>query len=201
MSNEHCPTCGRTFANRLALGVHQGRGRACHDPEAARRRARDREARYRSRHRPKRREQDRRARHRLLARRPDYFRVWRQAHAATERARRLRWRLTHHDLLREQWRRRAQRRRVEVVPLPPSHAHHALFDRAWEVLHRIGIRRDDHLGSIHDPRWEDACSEAVLAILEGRDPEAAARAVLATERRLSVLSVRIADLERLPAGV
>ena len=76
-----------------------------------------------------------------------------------------------------------------------------LFDRAWEVLHRIGVRRDDHLGAIHDPRWEDACSEAVLAILEGRDPEAAARAVLATERRLSVLSVRIADLERLPAGV
>ena len=133
-------------------------------------------------------------------RRPDYFRVWRQAHAATERARRLRWRLTHPDLLREQWRRRAQRRRVEVVPLPPSHAHHALFDRAWEVLHRLGVRRDDHLASIHDPRWEDACSEAVLAILEGRDPEAAARRVLATERRLSILSVRIDDLERLPAG-
>ena len=200
MSNERCAACGRSFANRLALGVHQGRGRPCHDPEASRRRARDREARYRSRHPRRRREQDRRARHRLLTRRPDYFQVWRQAHAATERARRIRWRLTHPDLLREQWRRHAQRRRVEVVPLPPSHAHHALFDRAWEVLHRIGVRRDDHLGAIHDPRWEDACSEAVLALLEGRDPEAAARAILATERRVAFLSVRIDDLERLPAG-
>jgi hypothetical protein len=64
----------------------------------------------------------------------------------------------------------------------------------------MGIRRDDHLALIHDPRWEDACSEAVLAILEGRDPEAAARSVLAVERRLAILSVRMDDLERLPAG-
>jgi hypothetical protein len=187
-------------STRLALGVHQGRGRPCHDPESARRRARDREARYRARNPDRRREQSRRARHRLLARRPEYFREWRQAHPATERERRTRWRLTRPDLLREQRRRRSRRLTGNGVPLPQSHAHHALFDRAWEILNRLGVRRDDHLVAIHDPRWEDACSEAVLAMLEGRDPEAAARSVLATERRLAILSVRFDDLEWLPAG-
>ena len=81
--------------------------------------------------------------------------------------------------------------------MPPSHAHHPLFDRAWEILHRLGIRRDSNLVAIHDPRWEDACSEVVLALLEDRDPIAAARAVLATERRHAARSVVLGDLDRL----
>jgi hypothetical protein len=123
--------------------------------------------------------------------------MWRLAHAAGERARRLRWRMANPELLRAQRRRRWERRRPESVPLPPSHAHHPLFDKAWEVLHDIGIRRDDHLAVIHDPRWEDACSEAVLAILEGRDAEAAVRSTMATERRHAALTVALDDLDRL----
>ena len=85
------------------------------------------------------------------------------------------------------------------MPLPPSHAQHPLFDRAWEILDRLGIRRDSHLVAIHDPRWEDVCSEVVLALIEGRDPIAAARAVLATERRHAARSVALGDLDLLPA--
>jgi hypothetical protein len=48
--------------------------------------------------------------------------------------------------------------------------------------------------AIRDTRWEEACSEAVLAILEGRDAEHAARAVLAAERRFAVLHRPIGDL-------
>jgi hypothetical protein len=83
------------------------------------------------------------------------------------------------------------------VPVPPSHTEHPLFDAAWQVLHQIGVRRDSHLVTIRDPRWEDACSEAVLALIEGRDPAAAAREVLAVERRHAARSVALSDLDRL----
>jgi hypothetical protein len=200
MSREHCQTCGRQFANRLGLGVHQARSSQCHDPDASRRRAREREARYRGRHAERRRQQGREARHRLLQRAPDYFRAWRKAHAEGERQRRLRWRRAHPELLLAQRRRRQARLRAEIVPLPPSHAEHPLFDTAWEVLEQLGIRRDSHLVAIRDPRWEDACSEAVLALIEGRDPASAAREVLAVERRHAARSVALRDLDRLASA-
>lgn len=199
-STVRCPTCDRTFTNRLALGVHQARARACHDPEAPRRRARERERRYRERHRERRRAQVRASRLRLLERRPDFFRAWRAANVETERARRQRWRMANPELLREQARRRRARQRVDVSPLPPTHTAHPLFDQAWRVLDRLGIRRDDHLATIHDPRWEDACSAVVLALVEGRDGTEAAREVLAVERRHAAKSVRIDDLDRLDAA-
>jgi hypothetical protein len=74
-----------------------------------------------------------------------------------------------------------------------------LFDKAWEILHAMGVRRDDHLVVVHDPRWEDACSEAVLALLEGRDAQEAARAVLAVERRHAIVRADDTDLDRLTA--
>ena len=83
------------------------------------------------------------------------------------------------------------------MPLPPSHAHHPLFDEAWKVLHPLGIRRDAHLVAIRDPRWEDACSEVVLALIEGRDPVAAAREVMATEKRHAVRAVALRNLDQL----
>ena len=83
------------------------------------------------------------------------------------------------------------------MPLPPSHAHHPLFDEAWKVLHPLGIRRDAHLVAIRDPRWEDACSEVVLALIEGRDPVAAAREVMATEKRHAVRAVAFTNLDQL----
>lgn len=199
MSTERCPTCGRTFLHRLALGVHQARSRACHDPDAIRRRARDREARYRARHPERRRRQVRAAQRRLRTRCPEYFRTWRQAHAAGERARRLHWRAAHPDLLLAQRRRRAARQRPETVELPASHAHHPLFERAWEVLRVIGIRRDDHLVTIRDTRWEDACSEAVLALIEGRDPEAAVRTLLSAERGFAARHLPLDHPDRLVA--
>ena len=57
------------------------------------------------------------------------------------------------------------------------------------MLHRLGIRRDAHLVAIRDPRWEDACSEVVLALIEGRDPVEAARDVMATEKRHAARTV------------
>jgi hypothetical protein len=84
------------------------------------------------------------------------------------------------------------------VPLPPSHAFHPLFDRAWEVLHQLGIRRDAHLITIRDPRWEDACSEVVVALLEGRDPVEAARDLMAAEWRHAARSVALHDVAYLP---
>ena len=84
------------------------------------------------------------------------------------------------------------------MPLPPSHANHPLFDSAWQVLHGMGIRRDGHLVAIHDPRWEDACSEVVVALLEERDPVEAARAGLATERRHAVRSIALQYVEHMP---
>ena len=83
------------------------------------------------------------------------------------------------------------------MPLPPSHAQHPLFDEAWQVLHPLGIRRDAHLVAIRDPRWEDACSEVVLALIEGRDPVAAAREVMATEKRHAVRAVELRNLDQL----
>ena len=197
MSKEQCDTCGRLFANRLGLGVHQSRSSKCHDPGAVRRRAREREARYRARHPERRREQVREAHRRLRLRTPDYFRAWRTAHAEGERERRRRWRLANPELLLAQRRRRNARKQVEQVPLPPSHAHHPLFDEAWKVLHRMGIRRDAHLVAIRDPRWEDACSEVVLALIEGRDPAEAARELMATEKRLAANTVALQNLDQL----
>ena len=86
---------------------------------------------------------------------------------------------------------------TEQVPLPPSHAHHHLFDEAWKVLHGVGIRRDTHLVAIRDPRWEDACSEVVLALIEGRDPVKAARDVMATEKRHAARTVAFRNLDQL----
>jgi hypothetical protein len=197
MSKELCENCGRQFANRLGLGVHQSRSRQCHDRDASRRRAREREARYRARHRERRRQQVREAHRRLRVRSPDYFRAWRTAHAEGERERRRCWRLANPELLLAQRRRRRARKQAEQVPLPQSHAHHPLFDEAWKVLHRLGIRRDAHLVAIRDPRWEDACSEVVLALIEGRDPAAAAREVMTTERRHAARSIPLWDLDQL----
>jgi hypothetical protein len=139
----------------------------------------------------------REANRRLRLRAPDYFRDWRAAHADRERERRLRWRRANPERLLAQQRRRRARKQAGVVPLPPSHANHPLFDAAWKVLHRIGVRRDTHLVAIRDPRWEDACSEVVVALLEGRDPVDAAREVLATERRHAVRSIALQHVEHL----
>lgn len=198
MSSTHrCRTCHRTFRTALGLGVHQARSEACRDAEAKRRRARERERRYRERDPERRRLQTRDALRRLRERQPDYFRTWRHSHPETEGTRRRRWRLANPVARREQQRRRRERKQTPNVPLPPSHSRHPLFEQAWEVLHRLGIRRDDHLVVIHDPRWEDACSEAVLALLEGRDPAEAARRVLADARALARREAPLLDVDRL----
>lgn len=116
-----------------------------------------------------------------------YMREWRKRHREAERDRKARWRKANPDKLRAQWARRSERNQVDTTPLPVSHSGHPLFDEAWAVLQRMGIRRDEHLQVIHDQLWEEACSEAVLAIIQDRDPEAAVRAVLATERRFRIM--------------
>jgi hypothetical protein len=72
-----------------------------------------------------------------------------------------------------------------------------LFDEAWKVLPPPGHPPRRAPRPIRDPRWEDACSEVVLALIEGRDPAAAARDVMTTERRHAARSIPLWDLDQL----
>lgn len=53
--------------------------------------------------------------------------------------------------------------------------------------------------TIRDTRWEDACSEAVLALIEGRDPEAAVRTLLSAERGFAARHLPLDHPDRLVA--
>lgn len=96
--------------------------------------------------------------------------------------------------MRAQYARRRQRLgRVYDEPIPDSHTGHPLFGAAARLLARLGIHRDSYLNTIHDPLWEDAASEVVLAILEGRSPTTAARRWIADERQYQRTHLRLFD--------
>jgi hypothetical protein len=57
---------------------------------------------------------------------------------------------------------------VDLIPIPPLHIGHPLFDEA-----RLHIPERGSLVTLYDPIVEDLRSEYVLAVLENRDPMAA----------------------------
>lgn len=115
-----------------------------------------------------------------VVRTPDYWRAyrrrWRSTHRAAENARKARfraipgWRAAHEP---------ERRQAVAPIPLPPLHdpAAHPLFAEAWRLIPSVSP-----LTVFADPLPEDLRSEVVLALLEGRDPLAAATRYRRIER-------------------
>lgn len=117
---------------------------------------------------------------------PEYHRAWRAAHREQERARKRRWRATpagRASRARE-YLRRASR---AAPPLPPLHTGHVLLDAARQLV------PDRAPGARYQWREEalaqDLRSEAVVAMLEGRDPAEAVRAYRAREGAWAIMAV------------
>lgn len=116
---------------------------------------------------------------------PNYWRNWRKAHPeyrVRERRRVDQRRATfgREDRTTEY----AQRKREERVPwepIPPLHCGHEIFIEAKAIADRFA-RRDTRIVYCN-PLWEDTVSEVVLALIERRDPAAAARSFAVAERR------------------
>lgn len=106
-----------------------------------------------------------------------YYRDWRAAHPeyrerqnALRKARRA---VQSRDRRSEY----AQRPSRAIVPLPAPFLGHPLFDAARAI---VGMDRGT-LTMLHDPLREDLLSEAVVALVEGRDPSEAVRRFRAIE--------------------
>ena len=99
---------------------------------------------------------------------PDYHPNWREEHKEHLAKLRRVWRRNHPGLVRAQRARERTPTRV-VEELPSKFQGHPLFDAAREL---IGEQPYFDVGL----SWEDQMAEAVLAMLEGRDPCRAARA-------------------------
>jgi hypothetical protein len=104
-----------------------------------------------------------------VARPPEYWREyrrhWSRAHRAGENARKARnraipgWRAAHeHD---------HRPPAAAPEPIPSLHLGHPLFDQARRFV------QASTMTILCDPLPDDLMSEAVLALLEGRDPKAA----------------------------
>lgn len=124
-----------------------------------------------------------------------YHAAWRAKHKEQERARTDRWRAAHPELVAAQKARYAAAHpRQELPPIPARHVGHELFDRAAELVPRIRTAFVE-LVSREEEMFDDCRSEAVLAMLEGRDPLTAVRAYRAREsnwiRRTGYLGGRI----------
>ena len=108
-----------------------------------------------------------------------YHRAWRAAHPEyRERQNRLRNERRRRDGRGDRSAEYARRRSRAIPPMPGLHVGHDLFDRARDV---VGPRRSS-LVTLHDPLYDDLVSEATLALIEGRDPDAAIRSYGARER-------------------
>jgi len=121
----------------------------------------------------------RRTAHRAWRQSPEgraYYAAWRKDHRATEKARKDRWRAANPDKLRaqregENARRRAARPVVPPVPEPASG--HPLFDEAVRLVPFAGRGRS--VSFWLEELEYDLRAEAVLAMLEGRDPAEAVK--------------------------
>ncbi|HSP19368.1 MAG TPA: hypothetical protein VLQ79_07640 [Myxococcaceae bacterium] len=117
-----------------------------------------------------------------------YHRAWRAAHP-DYRARQ--------NQIRNERRRRtgrgdrsteyAERPSRAIPPLPGLHVGHDLFAVARRI---VGPRRTA-LVTLYDPLYDDLLSEATLALLEGRDAQAAVRAYGSRERSLGHLTCQL----------
>jgi hypothetical protein len=115
-----------------------------------------------------------------------YHRRWRQEHPEIEKARRDRWRAANPDRVRaqretENERRRARRAAELESPIPAPATGHPLFEAAARI---VPVAGRGGVVSFWDEELEyDLRSEAVLAMLDGRDPIEAIRTYRSRERR------------------
>jgi hypothetical protein len=108
-----------------------------------------------------------------------YYRAWRAAHPEYRaRQNRLRNERRARNGRGDRTAERLRRPSRAAPPMPALHVGHELFEQAREI---VGPRRST-LVQLHDPLYEDLVSEATLAIIEGRDPEAAVSSYGARER-------------------
>lgn len=117
-----------------------------------------------------------------------YFRAWRVAHPEyreRQKAVRRAYRLTHDRGDRTaEYAKRASR---AIPPLSGKHVGHRMFDMARELLGP----RTSSLTTLEDPLYDDLLSEAVLALVESRDPRAAVSAYRSQEMRFGRITTTL----------
>lgn len=164
-----CPICKSKFVGLRSLGVHRSakrRDNPCLDSRTVDEKHLDNKRRYRRRQR--RLEYRRRHSREWRIANPTYYAQWRRDHTSAENERKRRWRETTRG--RESRRREGMRRRRSMpdVQLPGLFVGHPVLEQAVALTGRAWYGAD-----LYDPTREDAAAEAVLAILEGRDPKEA----------------------------
>lgn len=118
----------------------------------------------------------------------DYFRAWRKANPEyrrreAERSRRRRLTGARGDRTAEyvrQRERRAERRQARSADNGWAQQTHPILDTARAVA--LDHVRPDRRSLLTRPTYEEAVSEATLALVSGADPAEAVRAYLRTER-------------------
>ena len=112
----------------------------------------------------------------------EYFRRWRLAHPESERARKAAWRAANPERVRAAWRADNARRRAPVrdAPIPAPATGHPLFEEAARIVPFYGRGRS--VSFWHEELEYDLRAEAVLALLEGRDPVEAVNRYRGRER-------------------
>lgn len=123
-----------------------------------------------------------------------YWQRWRRAHPEYVMRERERGRVRRREGRRgdrtAEYRARVARR-VVPPPIPDLHTGHPVLEWARRIIRDIAPMAV--LKSVTEWNREDARSEAVLAILEGRDPEHAALQYLRDEKRRQRLTMTLID--------
>lgn len=184
--------CGDRFATFNGLGAHRGHqpvGSVCRPQPGPTEAARNRKTRG-----AKRRQKEANYQRSWRAAHPLYHSDRRRAQHEHELERRKRWRQAHPELVREQQRRYRARLREErgepvEFAMPALFTGHEVLEQAVELVGRPWVGRRD----TYDPSREDWAAEAVLAILEGRDPEEAVQLA-----RRADMAWRFSTVELLP---
>lgn len=111
---------------------------------------------------------------------PDYHKSWRASHKAQEAERIKRWRQHNQDLVRAQkqrwWKRFHIAHPTERLELPAKFVGHPFFDTARFICGPMPYFPWDVW------TWEESMSAAVVALVEGKDPECAVLAARKYER-------------------
>lgn len=133
---------------------------------------------------------------------PEYYRAYRRKHRARlreqENARRrtpefharrraLPSRQSAYRAAREYPGRNEQRQSVASAPLPAPYTGHPLLEQARQLAGSW------YGNTLYDAGREDAAGEAVLALLEGRDPREAIRAYRAEETAWQRMTMPLAE--------
>lgn len=107
-----------------------------------------------------------------------YHASWRADHAEAEKARRKAWKEANREkvnAVKRAWY-RLRRKNEPAAPIPDTHTgDHELFEWVREVIPSSSWTTRDQV-SVFEIMNEDLRSEAILAVLEGRDPDEAIKA-------------------------